>query len=172
VDGQGAFHIANVLPGRYKVRIEPALPDGYVKSVVLDGSTMPADVVDFSRGVRSAKMKITTGSNGARLSGSIVDKKGGPENVLKAIVLLVGNPAELLDAELAQVTDAGQYSFDRVPPGKYRLLAVDVLTIGGALESDAMKALAAKAEVFEIKEGDRLTKSVTLMSREDADGSK
>ena len=163
----GTFQMSNVMPGKYRVRVEPIPENGYLKEVVVDGKPLADDVLDFSQGVGRAKPKVTVSRNGGRISGKVVDKDGEP--VLGMVEVILGTDLKnVSDQGSAKREVDGKYSFDAIRPGKYRLFAIDVLQMMGELQGssdEALKPLFQAAEEIEIKDGDRLTKDVTAFTK-------
>ena len=83
------------------------------------------------------------------------------------MVFLEADPKRVDDENATRVTD-GKYSFRAIRPGKYRLLAIDMLqlmstTTDGAPED--FKQFFDAADEVEIKEGDRITKDITAFTK-------
>ena len=167
VDADGAFHIAGIPPGRYRVDVTPMPDNWYLKSVRLDGVEVAHDELDFSRGMQTASLKIVASRNGGQISGKLLDKNGEPVGAVPVLVLLVDNPKEIDLGRSAKETEDGKYRLQGIRPGKYRLLAVDPFDMTGSEETT--EKLVAAAEEIEIKEGDRKVKDLTVVSQEDAD---
>jgi hypothetical protein len=160
VDKENFFRIADVLPERYRVKIEPLPEDAYVKTVQLDGGVVADGVLDFSRGARDAKLKVTIGRNGGRVSGGVVEQDGQRVNSPAAMVYLLQDPDNARQEQTARVTAEGKYSFKAICPGKYRLFAIDPVRSGRS--PNALREAFNKAEEIEIREGDRVARDVKV----------
>lgn len=163
VGKDGSFRIANVLPGKFKVVVEPMPDNAYVKELALDGKPVTDTSVDFSQGVGGAHLKITIGLAGAKISGRILDKNGEPDTGFVSV--FIATDAKQIDEENAKRVSDGNYSFDALAPGKYHLFALDMLQLisafaGDGNEDEMMKKFFDAAEVIEIKEGDRIQKDI------------
>ena len=71
-------------------------------------------------------------------------------------------------SDAARASD-GKYSFKAVRPGKYRIFAIDVAELMKAFTGDGnndewMQTLFDAAEEIEIKEGDRITKDIPVLT--------
>jgi hypothetical protein len=76
---------------------------------------------------------------------------------------------EQISAEMvAEIKPDGGYAFKGLRPGKYRVLAVDMLRVSGSGAQAAQLKLIEQGEEIEIKEGDRIDKELRLMPKEDA----
>lgn len=163
----GAFRISAVPPGRYRVRVEPMPENGYVKFVRLDGAAAPGGVLDLTRGA-GGSVGIVISRNGAQVSGAVKTRDENPASETDGTVYLFQDPEHIRPENLGKITAEGTYVFKGVRPGRYRLVAAEPLFLAGA-GSEGPKELAARAEQIEVKEGDRLTKDLTLITTEDAD---
>lgn len=172
VDDNGAFRFSNVLPGRYRVKVEPAGENAYLKSLALDGAAVTGDVADLSSALRGASLKMTLDLNGAQLSGHVLDA-GGNRMQTNIVMMFLAKTTQDLDQigdGAARVEPDGSYSIKAIAPGKYRLFAVDLFQVAGALENsqDAfLKGLFERGEEIEIKAGDRIVKDFRVLAPED-----
>jgi hypothetical protein len=73
------------------------------------------------------------------------------------------------DNSAARVID-GKYSFKAIRPGKYRLLAIDIAQMmqvvsGDGNNDETMQQLFDAGEEIEIKEGDRVSKDIPVLTK-------
>jgi hypothetical protein len=108
----------------------------YVKDVTWDGDHLPNQIVNFGDERASGHIRILVAGDGASVSFHVADKDGSP--VSRAYVAMI--PASATnEAEMSAVMVFGQtdengiYSASAVPPGRYRVLAMND-SIGGATE--------------------------------------
>ncbi len=163
VAADGGFLLDGVLPGVYRVAVDPLPGNAYIKSVALGGAEVRNGELDLSRGVRGAGLKVTVSGNGGQVSGAIAD--GGGRRAL--FVVLTGDVDSFATWKSAIAADAS-YTFSGIKPGKYRLFSVDPMLFGGLQSYEPLKAIAARATEIEVKEGDRLTRDLTLSGRDAA----
>jgi hypothetical protein len=166
VEKDGAFHLENVAPARFRVQVTPLAENAYVQTVEVDGAASGDGTVDFSA-ARPARLKLTIDRNGAQIAGAVLDEKG--ERILPAVslVLLLPDPNDLDTGSILRVMPDGQFVLKGVRPGKYRLLAVDgSLQFIGSREK--IRQLAEHVDEIEIKAGDRIDKDLRLQPMEDA----
>jgi hypothetical protein len=167
VGKDGAFRIGNVPPGKFKPVVEPMPENGYVKAVTLDGKPADNSVLDLSQGAGGSRVRITVSRAGAEVSGRILGKDGEPTAGLVEVFLLT-DPKQVDENDTNRSGD-GKYSFKAVRPGKYRLFALDILELmqgfTGTDEDGMMKSFFDAAEEIEVKEGDRIAKDITAITK-------
>jgi len=172
IDPQGAFRLEGIQPGKYRLTIRPLPETAYIKKVELDGSEAPDCVLDFDRGARSSRVKVTVSLRAAVIRGQVLDENGERlASPLATVMLLDPSRKEPWGSELfAQVQPDGRYSFKNVRPGKYRLAAVDAFRVNPNNSQSEMLKLAERGEEIEIQEAARIEKDVRLLPREDPSG--
>lgn len=172
VSKDGTFHIAGVSGGRFTLHIDPLPENAYIGKLSLDGTTVTGDVLELSHGSRSSKIKVTVSPNGAQISGGLLDPEGKKLTSPLSVVLLFDDPEKLElsgnPEHMERVGEDGKYSFHGIRPGKYRLLAIDVFHTPDIDKPEIVKKVAAAAEEFEVKEGDRIAKDIKVVAQEDA----
>jgi hypothetical protein len=160
------FRLTDVFPEEYRLTVEPLPENGYLKAVALDGAAArPGGLLDLSRG--GSHLKITLSRNGAQISGSVIDTEGRALANSVAMVALVDDPEHPDRGQQMRIDAEGHYRFNGVAPGKYRLVAVDVQT--GNLNEEQLRKALATLEDFEVHEGERLTRNVPALRKEDVD---
>ena len=167
---RGAFHLTDIAPGHYHLKVTPLEENAYVKSARLDDAEAPEDDLDLTRLTPASSLKIVVSRNGGQLSGKLIDKTGDPLGPAPAMVLLASDGKEIDLERSLKTAEDGTYRFQAIRPGKYRLLAFDSEQFGWGGDFRAkLKKLAAAAETIEIKEGDRKVKDLKLTAEEGAD---
>jgi protocatechuate 3,4-dioxygenase beta subunit len=173
VDAKGAFRIGNVAPGRFVPVVDPLPENAYIQSVTLDNAPAPGNVLDFSRGVKGSHIKITVSRNGAQVSGRVLDKDGQPLVSPLVMIFLVTDPKQLREMQPEdqhRVTE-GKYTIKAIRPGKYRLFAIDALSLFSSAtdrdpdDDEVMKTFFNSAEEIEIKPGDRIVKDLKAIDK-------
>ena len=61
----------------------------------------------------------------------------------------------------------GTYSLGGIPPGKYRIAAVDMFSMVGLADEEGFKKIYERGEEIELKPGDRVRKDVRTIPKED-----
>jgi 5-hydroxyisourate hydrolase-like protein (transthyretin family) len=173
VDPKGAFRIGNVAPGRFVPVVDPLPENAYIQSVTLDNTPAPDNILDLSRGLKGSRIKITVSRNGAQVSGTVLDKDGQPLVSPLVMIFLVTDPKQLQEMQpdnQHRVTE-GKYTIKAIRPGKYRLFALDILTLAtdspdaNSDDDELMKMLFNSAEEIQIKPGDRIVKDLKAIDK-------
>jgi hypothetical protein len=167
VDGEGAFKIAGVFPGKYHLVVDSLGENGYVKSVEVDGVSTAVEAVTLAR---AAKLKVTVASDGGQISGSVLGADGAKVPTSYAMVVLRDAKGEFTSHSERASAD-GTYTLRGIAPGKYKLLGLDLLRIGSG-GADLLKTLSVLAVDVEVNANDRVRKDVRAVSREDLDAKK
>jgi hypothetical protein len=129
--------------------------------VKLDDADAPGGVLDLSRGVGGAKVKVTISLNGGQAEGTVLGEDGQPFERPLPFVVLAGTVDEITGSTLKLAEAGAKFKYTGLRPGKYRLIAVDPRQFGGDI--DAVKAIFSKAPEIEVREGDRITKDVKVL---------
>src|ERR1017187_1985475 len=96
VDGGGVFRIGNISPGKYRVKVEPLAGNAYLKALEIDGVAAAKGIADLSQAARGATAKVILGSNGAQISGRVLDSDGEPIENSMLMVFLASDPEDIL----------------------------------------------------------------------------
>ena len=159
LESDGSFRIANLFPGKYRVTIS-SLPDGfYVKTVRADSVESRDGTVDLTRGVGGTRVKVAVFAGAASVEGAILTADGRPSEAPIVFAFLGSSADEMNLGDMKQLSGAARYSFRNIRPGKYRLFVFDAMQFTG---EDTLKPLFEKAEPFEIREGDKITRDLKL----------
>jgi hypothetical protein len=173
VDASGAFRIGNIAPGKYRVKVEPLAENAYIKVLEIDGVAVAKGIADLSQAARGASAKVTLGSNGAQISGRVLDSNGELMQNSMLMIFLASDADDILLTGIApeHAGEDGKFTIKGVAPGKYRLFAVDPFQINGSAGADGVldmfKKLFERCEEIEFKEGDRVAKDLKVMPVED-----
>ncbi len=112
--------IHNIEPGTYTVEINASGP-WYVQSATCGNVDLLREDLRVAAGAQMAPINIVLRGDGASLSGTIEsDGHAG-----RGSVLLVPDRASVSRVQTTFVMSGGQFQFDRLAPGDYRVLAVD-----------------------------------------------
>lgn len=158
-DSEGRFRIEDVFPGRFEIRVLPLPENAYVKSIKVDNADASDGIIDFSRGVNRASLRVTISLGGATVEGRVVGKDGKPAPN-PGPVFLGTAPENTDDDHLKLSGPDGSFRFTGLRPGKYRLIAIDPRLAGSGRE--ALKLLFDAAPEFEIHERDRIRKDAEI----------
>jgi len=168
IEKDGSFHVARLAPARHEIAIDPLPENAFIQSVLVDGVAQARSAeFEIPSGARAAALKIVINLNGGQLSGTIADQDGSVVTGGTSTVYLAQDPKDMTRARFARVKEDGNYLIQGIRPGKYHLFVTDLFRSPGARDQRAWGELAARAEEIEIQAGDRLTKKLTPLSRED-----
>ncbi len=153
---------AQLRPDRHYYARALNLPDDYyLKSVAISGHEMSPDDVLVS-GTRG-DLEITVSAAGAQVDGVLYDSKGDPT---RGSVLLVPDLADPGPPELFRRKSAGsdgKFSFRGVPPGSYRLLAMESLELDDQVtDPDFARKVAGRGDLISVVEGGKYIVSLRL----------
>jgi len=126
IDSTGRFLLDPVRPGKYRVVVAPSR-GLYVKSLTAGGMELADEELDLKNGGPVA-LTIVLKQGGASVIGSIYSssRDGGEARPLQ--ILLVPSPHRRTSRVYADVSDSsGHFSITQLPPGKYRVLALEPL---------------------------------------------
>ncbi len=169
----GSFKLQNVMPGKYSVGVTPLPENGFIQSVKSNGSISSNNTVDIAES--GATLKITVSDQGAQVSGAVRDQHGQLQLLLTSVFLQPAKEVPGIEKSLSSRVDGqGKYSIKAVPPGTYRLFALDYQTLAAGADSDAYaRSVARTAEIILIKPAARLEKDLKIIpSGDDNAGSK
>jgi len=163
VGPDGSFILERVIPGPYRLQIDPLQGDDYVKSVRLGGTEVLDRDLDLTNAANQT-LHVTIDRNGGEISGVVADKEG-QRSPARGLIVLAADPNSFSTWRTTQTTRA-QFSLHGIRPGKYKLFAVDSFQFGNLTSLDPLKGIAARAQEIEIQQGDRLTHNLTFAERD------
>lgn len=169
-DAAGAFTLLDVgrMPHRFNFR---AIPNTYVKRILLGEKDVTLTDVDFSGG--ATEFEIVLGTKPARLKGNVAretDKQAPGRVVLLPEGLSLANRSFLMLPGIqafANVDQEGSFEFGGLPPGKYRLLAMEEVPFDGERTKETVEKLEAKMTKVEIAEGATASAALVQLSRKE-----
>ena len=145
-----SFAVANITPGSYSVEVLP-IPPWYVLSAASGNTDVLREDLLISASHRPDPLEIVLGDDGANLNG-IVRAEGKP---VPASILLIPDPSSSEHARLMQAGQGGEFQFDRIPPGEYKLLAFDSLETLEFRNPAAIAPYLARAVRVTVSSGER-----------------
>ena len=165
----GSFHFTGTSPVRMRVKLASAPHDAFVKSVVLNGTQIEGD--EFALPVHDSQLKVQVSRHGASISGSVLAPDGSPVINGIASVTLVSDPDKFtllqMSRDRTQVGPDGKYEFHGIPPGRYRIVAVDPFQSSDMNKPGTLKKLALTQPEMEIKEGAKIKHDVKVATQEE-----
>lgn len=146
---------------RYYARALNLPEDYYLKSVAIADHEMSPDDVLVS-GIRG-DLEITLSAAGAQIDGVLYDSKGDPTrgSILLAPDLADPGPPDLFRRRSAG--SDGKFNFRGVPPGSYRLLAMESMELEDQVtDPDFARKVAGQGDLISVVEGGKYIVSLRL----------
>jgi uncharacterized protein (DUF2141 family) len=162
VDADGRFTLTGVTPGRYRVTVNPPPPWIARSSMVggLDSLDVP---VDIRQSVGDAVITLT--DRRAELTGTIQGAGSGaaPDYTL---ILFPEDRAQWVAPSrrimTSRTANDGSFSFRNVPPGEYRLAAVQDVEQGEWFDPAFLQRVLPSAMTVAIAEGEKKVQDITI----------
>ena len=169
LDKDNAFRIEGVGPGKFRVRVDGLQENAYLKTINDAAASGDEGILDLQNG-GAIRIKLAVSRAGAQISGRVLDSNGERLLTPLAMIVLMKGPDDQLPFNPSRDIKAdGTFTIKGIAPGKYRLFAIDPFSMNpNSNGMDAAKKLFARGEEIEFKEGDRITKDVKLLPKEDA----
>jgi hypothetical protein len=115
-----ANSIHDLAPGRYSIEITSPNPEWYVRSAQCGGVDLMREDLTVAPGARVPEIEIVMRDDGAGLTGTAL--AGGSPT--RAAIIAIPDAAPRM-AKLVVAGPDGRFSFDKVAPGDYSIIAVD-----------------------------------------------
>lgn len=150
--------IRNVDPGKYSVEI---ISNGswYVQSVSCGSTDLLRDELAVPAGSQLPPIEITLRNDGATLTGS-VQSDGSPE---KGTVVLVPERGSVAQAKVASAAQAGEFRFDHLAPGDYRVMAFDRVSDLEYRDAEVMNAYLSRGTHVSVQANGQSSATVELI---------
>lgn len=164
-----SFVFENVAPGRYLIHTG-CLPSGYVAAISSGGRNLLRQPLVVGLGSSIAPIEVTIRDDGAKLEGTIENwpsqgQSGAPRTSSSAVVLAV--PTADSSGQFCQqwVTPTGDFSFLQMPPGEYRILALDHMPEDLEYENtETMRKFDGKSQLLRLVAGQHEHLRLTMYS--------
>jgi hypothetical protein len=163
VDDDGKFTVKNVAPDRYLVQLTGAPETAFVRSVRLGNQEMTDAGIDLTGGI-SGTLQITLSTAGAQVDGVIRGEDEKP--VSGATVALIPDSKRYTLYKSTTTDQSGAFSFKGVTPGDYKLLAWEDIEQGAFQDPEFVKPFESKAQALSLKENERKTALLKVISAE------
>jgi hypothetical protein len=126
----GVFQMEGIRPGRYLVRADAY--DGYVSSITSGGSDLARDPLILGAGGTAAPIEVTLRNDWGEIECDVKAANGELAAGVAAgaeigSIHLVAIPQFATASRIPQMTlgNPGQFTWNQIPPGTYRVLAFD-----------------------------------------------
>ena len=147
----GPFHLANVQPGAYSVRLSWG---AYVSSMRIGAVNVEGATLDLRNGIPGGPLIVNASSATGQVSGMVTNFVAGS----RTLVELISADTPAYDSGALARPD-GSFVIARVPPGRYRIFALDAGANGLSIRSQ-LADYADITETLEVRAGDRLTQNL------------
>jgi hypothetical protein len=154
VGRDGTFSLEKVPAGKYKLSLGD--DKEYVKSMRLGSTAIEGAVLDLSNGSGGADLAVLLSASTGSISGIVTDDKG---NAAGTVVVLT-EAGEETDFEPRRATAGadGTYTFANLPPGTYKLVAVE--ENDPATQGNDVLGYENLMEIVEVGVGEKATKDL------------
>jgi len=147
-----SFTLEKVQPARYHVGINWG--SGYVRSVRVGETETEGDILDLRNG-SSGPLTVTVSSNFCEVSGTVSDSNG-PVTDAAVVLAALEDPSNF---QVRRSDSAGAYKF-RIPPGKYKVAAVDDDSIALGVRGEILDDYDGVTESLDLSAGDKIGKDL------------
>jgi hypothetical protein len=161
----GTYEFRGVKPGIYRYLVRLGEQNLYIKRITVAGVVQEGTKVDL-RSAKPGVMEVLFSPNVAQIEGHVVVPKAGAEGAAEATVILVPETAsgeEVRVTKQSVADEKGRFKLAAVPPGKYRLYAIQGFDGDEWSSAELAAALAAKSVAIELKEKESKSAQVTLI---------
>ncbi|MGA3019832.1 MAG: carboxypeptidase-like regulatory domain-containing protein [Bryobacteraceae bacterium] len=143
--------------------------EGYLKSLIIDGKARPDTVLDLRNGAPGSVQAVFS-ANMAQVKGHVVRAADAPARLATTVVWMdeEHSHAEAL-GDSVKVDPAGQFLLEKMPPGKYRLFAIEGFDEDMWGSPELAAALREKSVAVELRESDEKQAALPLITAEEWD---
>jgi protocatechuate 3,4-dioxygenase beta subunit len=150
VDKERHFTWKSLTPGKWTLDFAPKLPGLYLKS--------PAEV-EIGPEVH-APIEVVISSQGAVVQGKVQTSADKATPVEAATVLLISDTGKVMQFAITDID--GIYTLSRIPPGKYRLLALEDIETNSWDNPNVVRTFAGKGTPIEAIAAEKSIHDLTL----------
>jgi hypothetical protein len=162
VSENGTFQLVRLRPDRYFLRLEGLTGNCYLRSIAVGTSDLQSADVQLADG--SPPLVFALSSHGGMIEGSVVDNQHHP--VKSATVVLVPEPPFRSRSDLYKresIDASGKFRLQGIPPGKYKLFALDGMEPEWYLDPAIMAPFESLGQTVGIQKSGRSTIEMTLI---------
>jgi protocatechuate 3,4-dioxygenase beta subunit len=165
VDANGDFAVRGVFPGRYRIALAEGAPAGYaIRSAIFGGRDVMDQPLVLGADDRPAGGLVTLSNRTTEISGTVQDSSGQPAPGVTLIVFSADERFWLPESRRIQATrpsTEGRYTFKNLPPGEYRLAAVEDIEPGRWFDPTFLRGVGGFLTVT-VTDGGRATQDVRI----------
>jgi len=164
----GTYRFAGVEPAVYRLQLALADQALYLKGVSYGGETVTGSKLDL-HSARQGGLELIFSAKVASLQGRAVAPSGAEGDENQNLTVILVDEAKGSAASIASQTGTdqkGRFQMHKVPPGKYRLYAIEKFD-EATWRPEAVEALAGKSVELELKESEKKLVSVPIISADE-----
>jgi hypothetical protein len=152
----GLVTIKNVYPGKYEVSVQNLPTGAYVQSVNYGNQDVFHQLLDLSGGA-GGELQITLRYGVGEIDGTLVPQDNSPDANKKpnAIVFVIPENPDIHEYYQSEPDQNQAFSEKELPPGAYRVVAVEGLNPMSLGNPDLRKELASRGTEIELKENEK-----------------
>ena len=155
----GKYSFSRVFPGEYYLDVRGLPPGYYVKQARVG----PRDALQEPIHPDDGDMTILLGTNGPRLSGTLVDHDGQTISDAMAVIVPKRSSTNIVQPMAVATDQDGKFEFSGgIRPGDYRLLGIVGVTLEAATSPDLIERLLFNAQDVSLQDGDVEQRTVTV----------
>ncbi len=160
----GTFVVPNVAQGIWDVSVEPIPAGGYLKSMRLGDRDVLTEDMTIEPGTHEP-LRIVVSSHGAVVGGTVTVPPGVARSARASVLLApCGKYASVLSFyALGSSDDAGNFEFQGITPGSYKLYAFEELDPSAYQDPNFLKPFEKFSEPFDVPEGGRVERKTRLI---------
>jgi len=154
----GSFLLEGVPPDTY--RINTSQTGVYVKSNLLGSAATDGSMLDLRNGASGQTLSVRLSSAVAELSGTV--SRGNDAAAGALVVLTMDDPAPYGFYRIVNADVAGAFSIRGIPPGKYKVLALESDSASPVVRGRLAGQYDAEAESLELAPADKVGRELKL----------
>ena len=165
----GTYEFRGVTPRIYRFVVSLNGQNLYLKQITLGGEVQAGKNVDLRSG-KPGVMEVILSHNVAQVEGHVAGPKAHAYESEETTVILVPEVAageELPIAAQAAADEKGHFKLEALPPGKYRLFAIQGFDEDDWGSPQLATELAGKAVKLELTESEKKSVTITVISSEE-----
>ena len=159
MDEDGHFALTGLEPAQYRVNVSSIPPPMFVKSIRFNGQDIVDALVDLGSAA-TASLDIVISDRLSSISGIVTDSSGAPVGL--ATVLAQSRKTEF--PRRTETDENGRFSFARVPPGEYIMMASKLFGPGQLGPSELFEKL---GKAITVGEGVSVAADLRLITMDD-----
>ncbi len=154
----GSFLLEGVPPDTYRINISQT--GVYVKSNLLGNALADGSMLDLRNGASGQTLSVRLSSAVAELSGTV--SRGNDAAAGARVVLTMDDPAPYGFYRIVNADAAGAFTIRGIPPGKYKVLALESGSESPVVRGKLAEQNDAVAESLELAPADKVTRELKL----------